>query len=168
MRTAFLAILSWLVLASPGSAQQAESEIRKANTRFEQAFAAGDTAAIAQMYTEQAAVLPPDGEMVEGRDAIRKFWQAAIKGGLKNLTLSAVRVDELGDQAAREIGRFTLDAPGPGGKAVEVDGKYVVVWRKTGEDWKIDTDIWNTDKPAAPAVATEGQTAPATGSGAPR
>lgn len=168
MWTAFLAILSLLVLTGPGFAQQAESEIKKANARFEQAFAAGDTAAIAQMYTEQAAVLPPESEMVQGRDAIRAFWQAAIDSGLRNLTLSAVRVDELGDQAAREIGRFTLDAPGKDGKATPVDGKYVVLWRKTGEDWKIDTDIWNTSTPASPAVASEGQAAPAAGSGAAR
>ena len=28
----------------------------------------------------------------------------------------------------------------------EIIGKYVVVGRKTGRDWKLATDIWNTNK----------------------
>ena len=168
MKTAFLAVLPFLVVSSPGFAQQATSEIEKANTKFEQAFNSGDSAAVAQMYTENAAVLPPDAEMAQGRAAIQNFWQGAIQGGIKNLSLKSTRVDELGSDAAREIGRFSLEAPGPQGVPAKVEGKYVVVWRKAGGDWKIDTDIWNADKPPAPAVATGGSVAPAAGSGAPR
>ena len=28
-------------------------------------------------------------------------------------------------------------------------GKYVVVWRKVGDEWKAAADIFNSDKPAA-------------------
>jgi ketosteroid isomerase-like protein len=28
----------------------------------------------------------------------------------------------------------------------EVTGKYVVVWEKVANDWKIATDIWNDGK----------------------
>jgi ketosteroid isomerase-like protein len=28
----------------------------------------------------------------------------------------------------------------------QVVGKYVVVWQKVGNEWKLATDIWNTDK----------------------
>jgi hypothetical protein len=27
-----------------------------------------------------------------------------------------------------------------------VTGKYVVVWEKVGNDWKLTTDIWNDGK----------------------
>jgi hypothetical protein len=27
-----------------------------------------------------------------------------------------------------------------------VTGKYVVVWEKVGNDWKLATDIWNDGK----------------------
>ena len=80
MKTAFLAVLPFLVVSSPGFAQQATSEIEKANTKFEQAFNSGDSAAVAQMYTENAAVLPPDAEMAQGRAAIQNFWQGADSG----------------------------------------------------------------------------------------
>jgi ketosteroid isomerase-like protein len=28
----------------------------------------------------------------------------------------------------------------------EIVGKYVVVWQKEGNDWKLATDIWNANK----------------------
>lgn len=153
MKTAFLALLALFIAASPGHAQDAASEIEKANARFEQAFNGGDAAAVAQMYTERATVLPPEADMVAGRDAIQKFWQGAIQAGIRNLSLKSVRVDEFGGNAAQEIGQFSLEAPDPKGGVGKVEGKYVVVWRKTDGDWKLDTDIWNTNAPAKPGVA---------------
>jgi uncharacterized protein (TIGR02246 family) len=109
------ALLAGCVLfaASPGYAQSVMKEIEAANARFEQDFGKGDAAALARMYTENATVLPPDSDMLTGRDAIQAFWQGTIQGGLKNLTLKAVQVDELGAGAAKEIGRFTLEVPAP-------------------------------------------------------
>jgi len=57
------------------------------------------------------------------------------------LKLKAVDVESFGTAAAREIGTFTADAG-----QQQVTGKYVVIWRKSGKRWRLDTDIWNTDK----------------------
>ena len=43
--------------------------------------------------------------------------------------------------AAREMGTFSLKTRGP--RPQEVSGKYVVVWEKVGNDWKLATEIWN-------------------------
>ena len=135
-------ILSFVLLLA-GSASAAESlkaTIDRNNEKFAAAFNKGDAQGVAQLYTEKATALPPGAPLVQGREAIGKFWGGAIQGGLKNLTLQAVSVERHG-KAAREIGRFTLDAPS--GKVV---GKYVVFWKQVGHDWKLDTDIWNSDK----------------------
>ena len=50
-------------------------------------------------------------------------------------------VKPLGPSAAREIGTFSLKTKGP--TLQEVTGKYVVVWEKVGNDWKLSSDIWN-------------------------
>jgi ketosteroid isomerase-like protein len=73
------------------------------------------------------------------------LWQGAIQAGDKNMSLQALRVDQFGN-AAREIGLFSLDAPDPQKQMTHVEGKYVVLWRRVGGGWKLDTDIWNTDK----------------------
>ena len=146
-----LAGFALLLVPSTSFAQSVTKKIEAANARFEQEFAKGNASALARMYTDKATVLPPDSDMITGRDAIQAFWQGAIQGGLKNLSLKAVQVDELGAAAAREIGRFTLEVPGPQNQMTKIEGKYVVVWRKVGNDWKLDADIWNMNAPAKAA-----------------
>ena len=47
----------------------------------------------------------------------------------------------LGASAAREIGTFSLKTKGS--TPQEVTGKYLVVWEKVGNDWKLAADIWS-------------------------
>ena len=42
-------------------------------------------AAIAEAYTEDGMILPPDATVVKGREAIAKLWKSWIDEGLKNL-----------------------------------------------------------------------------------
>lgn len=119
--------------------------IQRADDAFAQAFNRGDGAGVANLYTDSATILPPGSAVVKGREGIQAFWSRAITAGVHNLSLSALDVQGLGE-VAREIGRFSFDAPGQSGAASRVEGKYVVVWRRQGSDWRLDTDIWNTDK----------------------
>jgi ketosteroid isomerase-like protein len=61
--------------------------------------------------------------------------------GQPTLRLDTAEVEEIGD-AACEIGAYTLTAGGETDK-----GKYVVIWKREGGDWKLAVDIWNTDTP---------------------
>ena len=81
--------------------------------------------------------------MVKGRSAIQAFWKTAAEQ-LGDAKLIAVDVKPLGSEAAREIGTFSLRSKGQ--QPQEITGKYVVVWQKVGGDWKLATDIWNTNK----------------------
>ena len=134
-----------LLISAHAFAQGAEADIRKANQGFEQAFGRKDSAALGRMYTEHAMALPPGSPKAEGRGAIQKLWQDAIDAGIQNLSLDTMSVEEYGP-AAREIGRFSLDAPDENQNLVKLEGKYVVIWKKTGDGWKLDTDIWNFDQ----------------------
>jgi uncharacterized protein (TIGR02246 family) len=144
MKAALLA-LPLLMLTASAQARDIKSDIDAANAKFVAAFNKGDAAGVAQLYTDQATILPPGAPMAKGRAAIQTFWQGAIQSGLKNISLKALQVDHFGP-AAREIGQFSLDAPNAQNQTMHVDGKYVVLWRRTGGSWKLDTDIWNTNK----------------------
>ncbi len=144
MKAVILAI-PLLVLAVSAQARDIKADIDAANGKFVAAFNKGDAAGVAQLYTEQATALPPGAPMVKGRAAIQSFWQGAIQAGDKNVSLKALQVDQFGN-AAREIGQFSLDAPNPQKQMVHVEGKYVVLWRRSGGSWKLDTDIWNANQ----------------------
>jgi len=54
------------------------------------------------------------------------------------------RKTQIGPSAAREIGTFSLKTKDSTPR--EVAGKYLVVWEKIGNDWKLAADIWNDGK----------------------
>jgi len=135
-------IIGLLSLGSPALAQN-RATIEKLNDAWTAAFNKGDAAAVAALYTEDAYVLPPGSAMVKGRAAIEAFWRQAAQQ-MTDAKLTTVDVLPLGRSAAREIGTVTLKTKSQ--PPQEVVGKYVVVWRKIGRDWKLATDIWNTDK----------------------
>lgn len=139
-------LLVGLLLVAGAARADTKADIDAANARFVAAFAGGDAAKVAALYTERATLLPAGAPVAIGRAAVEAFWAGAIKSGLKNVTLQAVSVESYGRATAREIGRFGFDAPGQGGAMTRVEGKYLVIWKKSGKSWKLDADIWNMDK----------------------
>ena len=106
------ALLTATCLCLPVSAMaQDKATIQSLNDQFAKAFNAGDTAAVAAHYTEDAVVLPPGAEMVMGRNAILTFWKSAADQ-IGDIKLTAVDVKPLGSNAAREIGTFSLGPKG--------------------------------------------------------
>ena len=81
--------------------------------------------------------------MVQGRAAIGEMWKGMAEQ-VSDPKLTTLDVKALGPSAAREIGTFTMKTKGPTPR--DVSGKYVVVWEKVGNDWKLAADIWNEGK----------------------
>jgi uncharacterized protein (TIGR02246 family) len=136
-----IAIVFMVGLIAPASAQKAE--IERANAKWIELFNKGDFAGVGSLYTTDATAFPPGSPMVHGEAAIGAMWKGmAEKVGDPKLTTLDVR--SLGPSAAREIGTFALKTKGPNPQ--EVTGKYVVVWEKVGNDWKLAADIWNDGK----------------------
>ena len=128
-------------LIAPAFAQQAE--IEAVNAKWVECFNKGDFAGVALLYTDDATAFPPGSGMVKGRAGIEAMWKGmAEKVGDPKLTTLDVKT--LGPSAAREIGTFSLKTKGS--PPQEISGKYVVVWEKVGNDWKLATDIWNDGK----------------------
>lgn len=141
MSTMALVIAFVLALIGPASAQKAE--IEAANTKWIEFFNKADFTGIASFYTADAIALPPGSAMVQGRAAIEAMWKGMAEQ-VGDPKLTVLDVKPLGPSAAREIGTFSLKSKGP--TPQEVSGKYVVVWEKVGNDWKMATDIWNDGK----------------------
>jgi uncharacterized protein (TIGR02246 family) len=135
------ALLFVLSLLTPAFAQQAE--IEAANAKWIEFFNKGDFAGIGSLYTENATAFPPGSSMVKGRAAIERMWKEMAEQAT-DPKVTTLDVKSLGPSAAREIGTFSLKTKGP--TPQEVTGKYVVVWEKVGNEWKLAADIWNEGK----------------------
>ena len=121
---------------SPATAQT----IQAANRIFEeQVVGQRNLDALDNVYTKDARILPPGGEMVSGRENIKAFWKAAMDSmNVSTATLETVQFEAHGD-AGFEIGKATLNFVAGGSVAV----KYVVIWKQEDGMWKWAVDIWN-------------------------
>ena len=143
------ALLAAILLLS-GSVQASEEgpigPIMEAGHRaWVEAFARGDATAVAAVYAEKASIFPPNGARVDGRDAIRKELE---KYGKTKFELTTSEARQAGSTAWC-AGNYRIILPdGKKGDA----GKYVEIWSRTAEGWKIWRDIWNSDLPPAPAA----------------
>lgn len=132
-----------ILAGGPAFAQSAEEAVKEGLDAWEAAFNAGDGKALADLYTEDAVLLPPGAERIEGRAKIAEFWQGAMDAGLQDPSLEAVEVVEFGEHAY-EVGALSISAPGADGEPAPVSGKYMVIWQR-GDDgtWRLHRDIWN-------------------------
>ena len=118
---------------------------------WEQAFTRHDLAACVALFSDDAEILPQHGPAVSGRPAIEAFLQDSMNKRVSYDTdteMSIVREDlavEQGRYVVRNVRR---------GLDVE-NGKYVHVWRRVGNDWKLYRMIYNTDVEPRTEVSIE-------------
>ena len=100
-------------------------------------------AALDDIYTQDARILPPEAPMISGRELIKQFWSdLAHSANVKSAALASVDVIPAGEDAV-EIGRATLTIDAPAQSLTEIEVKYVVFWRRESGRWKWHVDIWN-------------------------
>lgn len=125
-----------------------KANIMAANQKFTDAFAKGATT-MSDFYTTTAVLMPPGSETIQGSKAIGGYWKGGYDSGVKRAKLETMEAEQAGDQVV-ETGRYTLY----GANDAQMDaGKYIVIWKQEGGQWKLHRDIWNTNTP--PAVAAK-------------
>jgi len=139
-------LVSSITSLVPGGveADEVRKAVEAANAEWVAAFNRGDAVAVAALYTESATLMPPDIEMVRGRQGIQEFWQTRIQRGLKDAVLTTVEVQADGN-TAYEIGRVSLTVHAKDQAPKPMSSKYVVVWKRQADgSWKYHVDIWNS------------------------
>jgi ketosteroid isomerase-like protein len=109
-----------------------------------------DAAAVARIFSFDAKLMAPGFETITGREAIEKFWQAGLSGGIvKGITLTPSDITGEADGLLAETGTVaTLDAEGK-----EKDqSRYLIVWKHDESEWRIHRDIINSELAQAPKV----------------
>jgi uncharacterized protein (TIGR02246 family) len=134
-----------LVVADAAAEAQA---IRAVNAQWLAAVENKDATATASFYTSDGRLMAPNSPTAQGTAAIAEAFAGMF--GLPNVAISwsqsSVEVG-LGGTLAYDIGTYTLSYDGPTGP-VQDHGKYVVVWKKVNDEWRVAADIFNSDLPA--------------------
>ncbi len=133
--------------------QDVTSEIEEMNMVYMSAVKNQDVETLANLHTDDAVILPSNQSKVVGIDAIRLMWQEAFKYGMGYLELTTDEATAIGN-TAHELGTYQYYTPDD--QMVD-EGKYIVVWQKEDNTWKIARDIWNSSMPM-PTRATPNDT----------
>lgn len=110
---------------------------------------AADVEGLISLRTEDFVAMPPDQNVVQGRDAVREF----LTGMFEQVELQETVVSEdvvVSGDWAHDRGTFTGTArPRGGGESMNIDGKYL--WIATRQDdgsWRYTVQMWSYNSPA--------------------
>jgi ketosteroid isomerase-like protein len=110
-----------------------------------EAFNKRDAVTIAGLWSEDGALLPPNGRAVIGRDAIYAYWKNLLGESTNHLELINVETVVEGDLGYK-AGRFELLDQSTG-KTVD-RGKYMQIWKRSPTGyWELHRDMWNSNTP---------------------
>jgi uncharacterized protein (TIGR02246 family) len=132
-----LLLLAVACRPAPAPTGGEDRALRDVVARYEAASNEGDAVALAALYADDALLLPPDGGIVAGHDAILAFWQDGIESGVSfEVVESSASADN-----GYVVGRFMMEA---NATAPADSGKYVLcLERQPDGAWRVVADIWN-------------------------
>lgn len=123
-------------------------ELGQMNRDFAKALVAKDAIAAANLYDENASLLPPNEPIVTGRANIQKYWQTAIDSGLISASVKTIAASSDGD-LGYEIGTFELKFQGKDGVIITDIGKFTEVLKRNSEGkWMSIYGMWSANEPA--------------------
>jgi uncharacterized protein (TIGR02246 family) len=143
MKSLAFSILANTAIAATAFAANPVATVEARNVAFIAAYNAHDSVAVAALYAEDGKILPPGAAAASGREAIAAYWQAGFNTGVGGGRLFTDEATQLDRNNIIEVGHYEiLD---PKGATMET-GKYMVHWRKVGDEWLLYRDIWNTNQ----------------------
>ena len=111
--------------------------------QFQKSLEKGDIETIGTLYGDDAKILPPNMDMIEGKDTIQTFWQGALDMGIKSYTAEMIEVESSGNLGFL-VGKYTVFG---NENQVINKGKVLTVLKNIDGKWKIYRDIFNSSIP---------------------
>jgi ketosteroid isomerase-like protein len=131
-----------------GRSMSLKQEIQAARELLVEAFIARDAVRGAALYTRDARLMPDGVSTCIGQEGVCDFFGQAIEQDIVSARFTTQDVEGDATQAV-EIGRYELFASHSGGDRLRVDdGRYLVVWRKEGDNWRIFREMFNRYQPS--------------------
>lgn len=130
--------------AAPFDAAALRKVIDEKNNRFTRSHITGDTAFLNNIFTQDANVFAPNADVVVGRAAIAALNLEYINFGIKEFREETTALYGNEECLVNEGSYFMAY----GKDSTTEKGKFINIWKKVDGDWKIHSNIWNTNAPA--------------------
>jgi uncharacterized protein (TIGR02246 family) len=118
---------------------------------YVKASLASDAKAIAALYTDDAVEMPPNQPMVKGKAGIEEYYQKMFSSGTKLTAFTVTHLDTFSmGERGYDVGTYQQTASPPNASTVSDSGKYTVIVKRAGSEWKVAYAIYNSDQPPQP------------------
>ncbi|HEY4127774.1 MAG TPA: SgcJ/EcaC family oxidoreductase [Gammaproteobacteria bacterium] len=131
----------------------AQDDITQMHAAYLKAFNAKDAAGVANTYTDDAMLMPPNDTAVKSQVAILNYEKTMFASAPITGLLLNVNDTQVTNGWAFSSGYYTM--LGVGGTAMD-RGKFLEVLKQTDQGWRIYRDMYNSDM--APPSATPAAT----------
>ena len=125
-----------------GTKSTDEDEIKAVANEFSELYLKQDYEGLARLYTTDAKIFPSGSPIIEGYEAIKKRWSGSSDYTPLEHKITPREIIIQGD-TAYDHGIYQGKNKNQDGAEVSYRGKYVIVWKKVKNNWKMYLDIWN-------------------------
>ena len=128
---------------------RSEDEIRQLQERLARAFTNRDFDAVLRCYADDAVLLAPGRPAAAGKAAISAELQAAFADPNVDVVVQAARIEVAADDrlaSAWGTGLTTITDPRTQGRT-RIASKWLAVYRREADGWKVVADAFNVDAP---------------------
>ena len=134
--------------ANAKKSSDAENRIRALDSEWSQAAQSKDVDKMVSYYSDDASAFPFNAPIATGKEQIRQLWLALMAKPGFSLSFAPTKIDVAkSNDLAYEAGTFELKMNDAQNNPTTTNGKYVVCWKKSAKgEWKVQLDIFNTDK----------------------
>lgn len=146
IKTAFLFLM--LTISVYGQEYVGKGEdigaILKNSKAFSKAYMDGNIDKLTSFYSEDGKIFPDKADIIEGHKAIKKRW--ALPKHIK-ITSHRATPKEINviDGYAYDYGYYEgISKNSKNDTTTAFKGKYVIIWKKENQEWKMYLDIWNS------------------------
>jgi len=124
--------------------EEAKKAIAASNEIYFQAFAKGDSSLFIDRYAKDCWIMPPNAPTLCGVDAPREFFKTVYNNlGLRNGKLITIDIFGDGLEYVTEEGFWqSFDA----NNKMFDNGKFLVLWKKTPDGWKMFRNSFSSDR----------------------
>jgi ketosteroid isomerase-like protein len=124
--------------------EDAKKAIAESNDIYFQAFVKGDSSIFVNRYAKDACIMPPNAPAMCGSAAALEFFRLAYhQFGLRNGKFITTAVYGEGAEFVTEEGLWqSFDS----NNKMFDDGKFLVLWKKTPEGWKMFRDSFSSNR----------------------
>jgi ketosteroid isomerase-like protein len=103
---------------------------------------AADYKGLTALYSEDARLFPPGKDIIAGEEAILNYWTLPEGVSIIHHKISPVEIVVKGKKAY-DYGRYEGKTKLKDGSVTDWKGKYVIVWKREGKEWRIYLDSWS-------------------------